>query len=180
MSSITSPSCHEYAFVQATDHHVKRPEIIVDRLIYQMFALLAACHCVAAAVVAATSPDPSILSQVPGQAIDIWADRQLIGVCCLGTFLGTVARLSFPAPELKAVHGFGLVQVLSMKASMSMACGLFISPMAVRYLDWHPDNTNVIFVSGVVAFLAELTLSVGTRAYQVWVEKKASDFTGAK
>lgn len=179
MSSISHPSWHEMNLVRSQQNS-KQQGLNVDRLIYQMFALLAACHCIAAAVVAASPPDPIKMVQVPEQAIDIWADRQLIGVCCLGTFLGTVARLSFPAPELKAAHGFGLVQVLSMKASMSMACGLFVSPMAVRYLDWHPDNTNVIFVSGVVAFLAEITLSVGMRVYQVWVEKKANEFTGAK
>lgn len=179
MSSIANPSWHEMNFV-APHHHLAQQGLNVDRLIYQMFALLGMIQGVAAGVIVA-APLPIVGEPIPEITIDIWGDRQLLGVCFLGSSLGTALRLTFfPMPELKALAGFTLVRALATKATVSMTCGLGVSPMLMRYMEWHPDGTNLVFASMAVAFLAEVTLSIATRAYQVWVEKKANEITGAK
>ncbi len=175
--AINHPSSHEMDFIRPERPPVMRSHN-VDKLIYQMFAILGIVQWVAAAVVMAAAPLPIPIIPVPAEIVDIWSNMQLIGACCLGAFLGTAARLSFPAPELKAVRGYDLIQVLSHKAIVSMSCGLFISPWLLRYMEWNPDKTNIVFASGCVAFMAEVTLSIVTRVYQKYAEKKANELTG--
>lgn len=176
MTSIVSPSCNEMGFIRP--RHLVNKGLSVDRLIYQFFALLGLLQGIAAGIVVA-APVPIAADPTIQVVIDIWGDYRLIGICFLGSSAGTAVRLTFfPLPELRPLHGFALVQGLAAKATVSMGCGLVVSPMLLRYLEWHPDGTNLIFLSAVVAFLSEVTLSIGTRAYQVWVEKKANELTG--
>lgn len=152
----------------------------VDRIVLQMMALFGLAQGVAAGVVVATHPE-QVAAATSETVVDIWSNYQLLGVCFLGASLGTALRIAFlPLPELKALTGFALVRAMAMKATVSMTCGLGVTPMLLRYLEWHPDRDTVVFSALSVAFLAEVTLSVAMRVYQVWLEKKASDLSGQK
>jgi hypothetical protein len=177
MSDMATPH-GEFVFANHARPHFQRPERSVNSLIFQMFALLGLLQGVAAATLLAAGPAGQAIVQGNGQ-IDVWGNAQLLGICFLGSSLGTTLKLTFfPIPELHGLTGITLVRILAGKATVSMVCGLVVSPMALRYMEWTHDRDTLIAVSTAIAFLADVTLGIGVTAWQKWVTNKTNDFAG--
>lgn len=143
-----------------------------------MFASAAVLNCIAAFAVAYSGEGPVLLARDEASE-QVWDSFRLLTLCLIGATCGTMAKLAWrPTDSVNTATGQILIRLLAAKAVISMVCGLIVTPVLLRYMEWRPEPDVLVFLSGVVAFTGDVTIAPLLTLWQQWLLEKERQIRG--
>lgn len=142
------------------------------------FAVVAVVNCAAAVVVIAadrTLGDTLLLGQANATVASqqVWDSGRLLALCLIGATSGTMLKIFWaPLPVVTGVTNNDLTRMLAGKAITAMLCGLVITPVILRYMQWLPEADVLVALAGGVAFCGDITIGPALKFYQDWMSAR--------
>lgn len=107
---------------------------------------------------------------VPSDEAHLFDDTRLIGLCVMGAMLGAFLSIALFPPKDDASDKIKL-QGLALKFGASLATGIGLTPLVIKYFQLPLGSDWVVGMSTAVAAFGVLTIHIGLPFIQKAIEK---------